>query len=82
MRRSRWTRGYKAWICGRSLAVIAGSNPAEEMDACPFVNAVCCQVKVSATADPSSRVVLPSVVCLGVTSKKSKMMWPRSKQRC
>ena len=24
----------KAWVCGRSLAGIAGSNPAEDMKAC------------------------------------------------
>jgi hypothetical protein len=24
----------KAWVCGRSLAGIAGSNPAEGMDVC------------------------------------------------
>ena len=25
---------YKAWVCGRSLAGIAGSNPAGGMDVC------------------------------------------------
>ena len=24
----------KAWVCGQSLAGIAGSNPAEDMDVC------------------------------------------------
>ena len=28
----RWPRGPKTWVCGRSLAGIAGSNPAEGMD--------------------------------------------------
>jgi hypothetical protein len=37
-----------AWVCGRSLPGIVGSNPAGGMDVC-FVNVVCCQVEVSAT---------------------------------
>jgi hypothetical protein len=37
----------KAWVCGRSLAGIVGSNPA---GACLFVvSVVCCQVEVSAS---------------------------------
>jgi hypothetical protein len=39
----------KAWICGRSLAGFAGSNPTGGMDVC-IVSVVCCQVEVSATA--------------------------------
>jgi hypothetical protein len=39
----------QAWVCDRSLAGIAGSNPAGGMDFC-LVNVVCCQVEVSATA--------------------------------
>ena len=35
-------RAAKAWVCGRSLAGIAGSNPAGCL-------VVCCQVEVSAT---------------------------------
>ena len=35
----------KAWVCGRSLAEIVGSNPTEGMD---VVSVVCCQVEVSA----------------------------------
>jgi hypothetical protein len=35
----------KAWVCGRSLARIAGLNPAGGMD----VNVLCCQVEVSVT---------------------------------
>ena len=38
----------KASVCGRSLAEIAGSNPAGDMDVC-VVSVVCCQVEVSAT---------------------------------
>ena len=40
----------KAWICGRSLAGIAGSNPAGGMDVYVCrVSVVCCQVEVSAS---------------------------------
>ena len=35
----------KAWVCGRSLAGIAGSNPVGGMDICLFVRVVCCQVR-------------------------------------
>jgi len=33
-RRFRWRRGLKAWVCGGSLAGVAGSNPACGMDVC------------------------------------------------
>ena len=46
----------KAIFHGRSLAGIAGSNLSP-------VSAVCVQVEISATTDPSSRGVLPTVVC-------------------
>jgi hypothetical protein len=36
----------KAWVYGRSLAGIVGSNPTEGMDVC-VVFVVCCQVEVS-----------------------------------
>ena len=47
----------KAWVCGRSLAVIAGLNPAEGM------SVVCCQVEVSAMGRSHSQR------CLSVISK-------------
>ena len=37
----------KAWVCGRSLAGIAGSNPAGDMNM-SLVSVVFCQVEVSA----------------------------------
>jgi hypothetical protein len=41
----------KVWVCGRSLAGIASSNPAGGMDVClSVVSVVCCQVEVSATS--------------------------------
>ena len=40
----------KAWVCGRSLVGIVGSNPAGGMDVCLlWVGVVCCQVEVSAS---------------------------------
>jgi len=38
----------KAWVCGHSLAVIAGSSPSTNMDVF-LVSVVCCQVEVYAT---------------------------------
>jgi hypothetical protein len=39
----------KAWLCGLTLAGIAGSNPAGGHGCLSFVSVVCCQVEVSAT---------------------------------
>jgi hypothetical protein len=39
----------KAWVCGRSLAGIVGSNPAGGVDVCLLLSVVCCQVEVSAS---------------------------------
>jgi hypothetical protein len=49
-----------AWVSGRSLAGIAGSNPAGGMDVC---------LLSLHRAGHSSRGVLPSVVCLSVIVK-------------
>jgi hypothetical protein len=38
-----------AWDCGRSLAGIAGSNPARGLGCLSVVSVVFCQVEVSAT---------------------------------
>jgi hypothetical protein len=40
----------KAWVCDRSLAGIAGSNPTVGHGCLCVVNVVCCQVEVSATS--------------------------------
>jgi len=50
----------EAWICGRSLAGIAGSNPTGIMDVC-LLWVLCCQVEVSATG--WSPVQRSSTVC-------------------
>jgi hypothetical protein len=39
----------KAWVCGRSLTGIGGSNPAERHGCLSLVSVVCCQVEVCAT---------------------------------
>jgi hypothetical protein len=39
----------KAWVCGRLLAGIAGSNPIDGHGYLSIVIVVCCQVEVSAT---------------------------------
>ena len=38
-----------AWVCGRSLAGIAGSNPAGGHGCLSIVSVVCCHVEFSAT---------------------------------
>jgi hypothetical protein len=43
--RTQWPPGIKAWVCGRSLADVADSNPAGVMDVC----CVFCQAEVSAS---------------------------------
>jgi len=40
----------KSWVCGRSLAEIAGSNPTGVYGCLSVVSVVCCQVEVSATS--------------------------------
>ena len=57
------------WVCGHSLAGIAGSNPAGNMDACLLW--VLCDLRLRSLwrADHSSRGVLLSVVCLSVISQ-------------
>jgi hypothetical protein len=40
---------FKEWVCGRSLAGIAGSNPAGGMDACLLWVLYVCQAEASAT---------------------------------
>jgi hypothetical protein len=38
----------KAWVCGRLVAGIAGSNPAEGVDVFLCVYMLCCPVSVEA----------------------------------
>lgn len=54
----------KEWVCGRTLARIAGSNPAGGWDICIF--RVLCVVRYRAVrrVDHPSRGLLPSVTCL------------------
>jgi hypothetical protein len=57
----------KAWVCGRALAGILGSNPTGGMDVYLLYQCLCCQVEVSATG-PSlvQRSPTNCGVCLSV----------------
>ena len=57
----------KVWACDRSLAGIAGLNPAAGIDV--RLLGVLCVVKSLRRTDHSSRGVLPSVVFLSVSVK-------------
>jgi hypothetical protein len=74
----------KAWVCGRSLTRIMGSNPTGGMDVCLLW--VLCVVRYRSLrrAGPSSRGVLLSVVCLkkNVILKPRKMRRPRPPRGC
>ena len=39
----------KEWVCGPSLAGIAGSNPAGEYGCVSLVSVVCCEIEVFAS---------------------------------
>ena len=54
----------KTWVCGCSLAGIAGSNTDGRMDVLSPVSVVCCQVEVTVKGRSLSGAVL-----LSVTSK-------------
>ena len=58
----------KVWICGRSLAGIAGSNPAGAW------MSICCVLSCQSLRrdEHSFRGILPSVVCLIVITKSRK----------
>jgi hypothetical protein len=51
----------KAWVCGNSLAGIAGSNPADSIEYLSPVIVVCFQIKSLRRAETSSRGVLLNV---------------------
>jgi len=40
----------KAWVCGRSLAGIVGSNPTAGHRCLSVVSIMCCQIEVSVTS--------------------------------
>ena len=59
----------EAWVCGRSLAGIVGSNAAGGMDVCLLLVLSVVRYRSLRRADHSSRKVLPSSVCLSVIMK-------------
>jgi len=54
----------KAWVYGLSLAEIAGSNPARDMDVCLLLSVGCCRVEGYATGRSLVQRILSSVVCV------------------
>jgi hypothetical protein len=68
--RFQWPCKCKAWVCGRSLAWIVGSNPAAGMDVCLLWVLCVVRKRFLPPTDHSSRGVLPSLVCL-------KCVWSR-----
>jgi hypothetical protein len=59
----------KAWVCGRRIVGIAGSNPAGGMDvslSLSLVSIVCCQVEISASGWSLIQRTLPNVMYLSV----------------
>ena len=59
---AQWLRSATACLLGLWIRIPLGHG------CLSLVIVVCCQAEVSAMADPSSREVLPSVVCDGATS--------------
>jgi hypothetical protein len=59
----------KAWVCGRTLAGVAGSNPAGGHRCLSLVKCCVLSGRSLRRADHSSRAVLPSVVCLSAIVK-------------
>jgi hypothetical protein len=60
----------ETWVCGRSIARVVGSNPAESMDVVSLANAVCCP------DDHSSIEDMPRVVYLNVIVKSQQRRGP------
>ena len=63
---------FVAWVCGRSLAGIAGSNPTGGTGRLSLMNFECCHVQVCALTDHMSSGILPNVVCLSVIVRPRK----------
>jgi hypothetical protein len=63
-----------AWVCGRSLAGIVGSNPAGGMDVCLLWMLCVVRYRSLRRANHSSREVLPSVVCLSQCDREASIM--------
>ena len=59
----------KAWVCGRSIAGIAGSNPAGGIDVCLLRVLCVVRYRFPRRADHLSGRVLLSVVCLSVIAE-------------
>ena len=62
----------EAWVCGNSLAGVAGSHRAWGMNVCPLWVLSVVRWRPLRRADHSSRGVVPRVVCLNMISKPRK----------
>jgi hypothetical protein len=63
----------KAWVCGRALVGIVGSNPARGMDVCLLYSVCVVRQRSLQRADPSCRGVLQTVVCVWVWSRENNL---------
>ena len=63
---------FRARVCGRSLAGIAGSNPAGGHGCLSPVSVVCCQVEVSATGRSLVQRSPTDCVCVTVCASNLK----------
>jgi hypothetical protein len=67
----------KAWVCGHSLAGMAGSNPTGDMDVCLLCLLYVVGYRSLRRADHSSRGVLATVWYVVVCDlEASRMSWP------
>ena len=66
----------KSWLCGRSLAGIAGSHPAGGMDMCNLLLLCVVRQKSLRLAAPSFRGILPNDACLDCDLDTSTMRRP------
>jgi hypothetical protein len=74
-----WRLNLRPRVCGRSLAGIVGSNPAEDTHVCLLCVLCVVRYRTLRRADHSSRGVLPSVMCLTECDHESSTMrrpWP------
>jgi hypothetical protein len=73
----------KAWVCGRYLARIAGSNPIGDMNLCVLLMLCVVRWRSLRRAGHVSIGVIPSVVCLSMIVKPRKWTGPcPSRGRC
>jgi len=68
-----------AWVCGRSIAGIADSNPSGGIDICVLRLLCVMRWKSLRQADNSPRSVLPNLMCLNERDREASIkrrLWP------